>query len=462
MRTILISTLALLLAFNAAAQDRGAVMASDYVTTAYVTGLDLADPWQAGPLPGEPVFNDAVMRWHDDLVWVVNRGGADNVQVLDPAQGFATVRQFSLGLGRNLQDIAFADDGTAYVSCYDEPELLHVDPQTGTIQAVLSTANFADTDGLPETGWLLYHAGRLFVTCQRLDRDNWYAPVGDSYVLALDTATNQWLDAAPQVPGVQGIALVGANPYTSISADGDELLVGCVGYYGMQDGGIERIDPVALVSLGQEIDETALGGDLIDVVVTGTTRHVLVADATWTTHLKRYAPGGAAATLISGSGNYDLVDLAFDHDFQVFLADRRVGAAGVRVFDAVSGAELTTAPIGVGLAPSSIALPPAGPVVGVGDVTASSLTLSAPWPNPANPMTQVEFTAPAGRLVTLRLIDLRGRLVRSARVQAGADGRGRWIFDGRDRRGHDVASGVYRCVVEDGDGYAARSLTIVR
>jgi len=59
-------------------------------------------------------------------------------------------------------------------------------------------------------------------------------------------------------------------------------------------------------------------------------------------------------------------------------------------------------------------------------------------------------------------VDLRGRVVRRARVTADAVGQGVWSFDGRDQQGRAVASGVYRCVLQTPAGFAARSLTIVR
>jgi len=455
----------------AAAQEIAAVLATDYNATAHVRTLALADPWPVGG-HGEPVYHDAVGKWHGGLLYVVNRAGADNVQVLDPAQAMDTVAQYSLGLGRNLQDIGFASDGTAWVSCYDTAELLHVDPATGDILHVVSTAAFADADGLPETGWLLIHDDRVYLSCQRLDRDGWYAPVGDSYLLVLDHATRQWVDCDPALPGPQGILLSAPNPYGDIVVAGDRLLLGCVGWYGLQDGGVDVIDPTGLVSLGLEITEVELGGDLVDLDIDGDGRRcVVVADSDWRTRVKSYLPGsapgepaGPVTTLHSGTG-YDHADLACDGDFQLFVADRRVSNPGLRVFDTVSGAQLTSAPVGTGLPPALVMIPRVTDPVGVpdgpggpgdpGDPGGASppaltavLTMSAPWPNPANPATTIALRAPAGAEITLRVIDLRGRLVRTARITADPAGDARWTFDGRDHAGRAVPSGVYRCVAE--------------
>jgi len=460
MRRLSLAVLALAAAAPAGAWTFGGLITSDYTASAAMDRIALAAPWTITP-DLEPVYQDAVGVWHEDLVYVVNRAGADNLQVLDPAQDFATVRQFNLGPDRGLKHVAFAGDGTAWVSCYDAAELLHVDPATGAILHVVSTAIFADADGLPETGWLLRDGNRLLVTCERLDRHDWYAPVGDSYLLVLDLGTRTWIDCDPALGGIQGIRLAATNPYCEPFRDGDRLYVGCSGFYALRDGGVDVVDLATLASLGLEITETALGGDLVDLAAgPGDRRHVIVADASFRTTVKAYEPGGAITTLHQGV-DYDHADLAYDGEFQLFVADRRLGAAGVRVFDAESGVQLTTGPLATGLPPAAFVLPAAAPVPVV-DLPVADLALAAPWPNPANPRSQVSVSAPPGTAVALRLVDLRGRLVRRTTLVMDAAGRGRWEFPGVDDAGRPVPSGVYRVVATADGGFAARSLTVVR
>ena len=353
------------------------------------------------------------------------------------------------------------EDGTAYVSCYDAAELLHIDPVSGAILQVISTASFADADGLPETGWLQLVDDRLFLTCERLDRNNWYAPVGDSYLLVLDTDTRTWIDCDPGSAGTQGIRLAATNPYCDLLRDGNHLLVGCNGFYAMQDGGVDVVDTAQLVSLGLEITESNLGGDLVDL--TGGPdgrRHVTISNGSFVTSVKAYTAGASVELLHQGTA-YDHADVSWDGDLQLFVADRRLGAAGVRVFDAAGGFELTSGPIATGLPPALFILPVSDPV-SVIDLPAAGLSLAPPWPNPANPSVTIAFTAPADTRVELRLVDLRGRLVRRVQVASDASGAGTWVFDGYDERGRPVPSGVYRCVAQSAGGFAARSLTIAR
>ncbi|MDY0109536.1 MAG: hypothetical protein RBT60_06320 [Candidatus Krumholzibacteria bacterium] len=443
-----------------AAIDVGAVICSDYIASATVGRLALAAPWSFTP-DLQPVYKDAIGVWHEERVYIVNRAGADNVQVLDPVQDFATVCQFSLGPDRGLKHIAFVGDGTAYVSCYDTPELLHIDPVSGAILHVISTALFADADGRPETSWLVVGGQRLFVVCERLDRNNWYAPMGDSYLLALDLVTRAWIDCNPSQPGVQGILLSASNPYCEPVREGDRLLIGCAGNYTVADGGVDVVDLGSLRSLGLEVTEAQLGGDVVDLAAgAGGRRHAVVSSATFATSLKAYTPGGSVSLLHQSNG-YHHADIAYDGGFQVFVADRRTGQTGIRVFDAVSGAQLTAAPVATGLPPAFIVLPPPAPV-SAPDLVPATLALAAPYPNPANPRARIAFSAPPGSVVELRVVDLRGRLVRRAQVTAAAGGHGTWEFDGLDAAGRPVASGVLRVVATGGGGYAARSFALVR
>jgi hypothetical protein len=65
-------------------------------------------------------------------------------------------------------------------------------------------------------------------------------------------------------------------------------------------------------------------------------------------------------------------------------------------------------------------------------------------PNPFNPVTKIVYTVPKAGHLTLKVFDIRGRLVRTlmeGRVEAGADQVTVW--DGRDTGGAAVSSGVY-------------------
>ena len=71
-------------------------MTSDYSVSGQVSTGDVLAPWSVDANLAS-VHSDAIAREHGGLVYIVNRLYQDNIQVLDPSQGFATVRQFSVG-----------------------------------------------------------------------------------------------------------------------------------------------------------------------------------------------------------------------------------------------------------------------------------------------------------------------------------------------------------------------------
>lgn len=448
------------------ASATGWVLTGDYSQFGRLRSFSEASPWTAsGDLAVTP--GDAVGREHNGLLYVVGRGGASVLQVYDPGAGLALVREFSLGAGRNPQDIAFDTLGRAFVSCYDQAVLLRVDVETGVVAQTYSTAAFADADGLPETSWMLARGNRLFITCHKLDRSTWQA-AGPGAVIVFDMATGQWVDADPVSPGLQPITLTGGNPYTrleTVGIDGRERLrVGCVGNYGLLDGGIDQIDPEALASEGYIATEAQLGGDLGAFVSTGPADVYAVVTnvATFNTNLVRWQGGPDAALVRPGAG-FVFADLAWDGGCQLYLADRTPGADGLRVIDACTGLPLGSTPVALGLPPSSF-VQPADPIAAPAPLppATSGLRMAAPFPNPCNPSAQVDVTGPAGAGVQVRAFDMTGRAVASWSVRLDADGHGHVTFTGRDAAGRALPAGVYRLAASGAGGAAARSLTLLK
>ncbi len=98
---------------------------------------------------------------------------------------------------------------------------------------------------------------------------------------------------------------------------------------------------------------------------------------------------------------------------------------------------------------------------GVNENFTASLSLIRP--NPFATQTAIHYTVPTqGTAVSLRLYDIRGRLVRTLinRHQAGGAYEAAW--DGRDSRGRTVSSGVYFARILIGDWDETRKIAYVR
>lgn len=303
------------------------------------------------------IHSDAVVRCFGNAVYVVNRSGGDNIQVLDPAAGFATIRQFSVGPGSNPQDIAVLTEERAYVSRLGSTQLLEVDPSTGAVRAEISLVVFADPDGTPDMAGLVYEEPFLYVAIQRLDYGGGtYLPVPPSMLAVLDTRTNQLVDVDASSAGVQGIVLQGLNPIALHRQQSTgTLLVACAGVYGTLDGGIERVDLAGNRSLGWMVREADLGGDLIEFAdVEGSRGYVTVSNSLGLTSLLAFDRGtGAVVDTLHASSGYHLSDVAATPCGSVVVCDRNPVAPGLRVFDAESGNPVPglSQPISTGLPP---------------------------------------------------------------------------------------------------------------
>lgn len=444
-----------------AAGERAFVVTTDYTTgSASVVHCDSAHTVE---LDVASVHGDAVAVRYDGLVYVINRGGADNIQVIDPDAGYATLRQFTVGNGLNPVDIAFRSPTTAYVSRYETNELLVVDPSSGAMLRTVDLSSFADADGLCEMDRLCLVGDRLFVTIQRIDRDNWWMPAGDSYVAVIDCVADTLLDCDPGAPGVQSILLPATNPFSDLELDPvtNRLLVSCVGNWGTADGGVVKIDPWALAVDGFLLTEAAAGGDVNDVeVYSATIAYAVITNAAWCTDLVSFDPStGLTTGTVWSPGGYVINDIEISPGGELFLADQTATAPGIRMWIAATGAPIA-GPISTGLPPFDICFtePDLSPV----RMPAIAATLLPPFPNPFNPSTTVRFTLPREGRARVDVYDVAGRLVHTlidGRLPAGAH-EARW--DGVTRRGRLAGSGIYFLRLRTPWGEATRRLVLVR
>jgi len=93
------------------------------------------------------------------------------------------------------------------------------------------------------------------------------------------------------------------------------------------------------------------------------------------------------------------------------------------------------------------------------DLAAAVLQVSA-YPNPFNPLTNVRYVLPEAGAVTVRVHDLTGKVVATL-VQGGMDaGVHETVWQGRDDRGQQVASGVYLVQIRSGLHMSSQKLVL--
>ena len=450
----------------AAATEATGVEFAFITTTDYTTGsaavihLDGSYTTQTGVAA---IHSDATARWYDGLVYVINREGADNIQVLDPADGFRTLAQHSTGNGSNPKDIAFHSPQRAFVSRNDSNALLIMNPLSGQHLGTVDLSIFADGDGLCEMDHLLLAGELLFVSIQRLDRNYWWMPVGDSYVAVIDAATGELIDVDPETPGIQAIALPASNPYSDLKYDGalNRILVSCVGQWGVRDGGIAIINPFTLRSEGLLIDETAAGGDIIEFEILGATKgYMIVATPSFTTRLVPFDPStGTVGAPLQDPPDWVINDIEISPCGKLFVADQTATAPGIWIWDA--GPDTLISP-----APKSTGLPPFHICFSAGSVTDAPLPVAAAfgraYPNPFNPATRIPFSLARPGRVELSVYDSAGRRIRRLEHGILAAGGHEALWNGLDDRGRAVSSGVYFVRLRAGTAEAAQTVVLLR
>ena len=305
------------------------------------------------------IHSDAAVRTYRDKVYIINRLGQDNVLVLDQSDLKTPLTQYSTGNGSNPHDMAFVSEEKAYISRYEQTQLLIVNPVTGDLLGEVELSVFADADGLPEVSQLALYGNHLFAACQRLDRDNGWVPTDVSVIAVVDVMTDQVVDVDANTAGVQGVVMAGKNPAGAVQR-GDKWFLSAVNTFGdLTDGGIEVIDLANLRSDGVVLGEMALGGNLSSMtMVSDDEGHVVVSDASFVNVVKRFglATQSVSAGLSGLSGGFVPSLGVFGGRLYVLDQGSFVDptSAGVRVYD-VKTDELVAGPISTGLLPASIA-----------------------------------------------------------------------------------------------------------
>jgi hypothetical protein len=298
-----------------------------------------------------PAMGDAVGRAWFDTYFVVNRFNSDSVQVHDPANEFALVKQFSVGSTTdNAQDICCIAKDRCYVPHLQLAEVWVVDPTAD--DELVDTIDLSEItkDGNPNANGCLIAGDKLLVALGNLDdEDPFFSPFTPGYVAVIDTKSHKITTEETCAP----------NPYARFIEEpsGETALISCVGDFGVLDGGFCRIELDSGVCTGVVVTEKTLGGDATRAGFCQDNAFTLATicdeEFNCTTALRRmdldagtvgeplYEIEGFGLTWVASSGN------------RMFVAERHSDGtnSGVRVFDC-EGTQVTDEPIDIGLPPA--------------------------------------------------------------------------------------------------------------
>lgn len=340
-------------------QQEAFVLTTDFTSNSSFAIIDLGGDRDVTPAnPVDQVGSDAVVRVADDRVYVINRGD-DTIQVLDPNDDYATLSECSTdnndaGNASNPHDIAIVNNNKAYVTLFNETNLLIVDPSVdadceGFVLGSIDLSVFADADGRPEMDQMAIIDDRLYVSIGHLDCDNFCTPTDDLGQIAV-------IDIDDDVV-IGEIALGARNPFGAtkgLTVDGRDLLVSLTGQFGVADGGIQRVDAVNQELEPFIVTEAVLGGDVTDfVIASNRVGYAVISKSGSTNAVVQFDPDNGTFTRTILNADF-IADIELNDRDELYVSDRTTGVEGVRIFDADDGTEITTTPIDVGQPPNEI------------------------------------------------------------------------------------------------------------
>lgn len=239
--------------------------------------------------------SSAVIRVANDLVYVLHDGfsavSSDNLQILDPTDGYATLGQYSTGNGTNPHDVAVSGS-RAFITLYNptaDPDnvddsglpgdVIEMDTSTGEIVNRFSFYNYLANDGdrNANADQMVLSGDTLYVALQDLD-SNTFAANSNGFVGVIDLIENRVTGA---------IRLEGRNPVSMVlSDDGTQLAVADMATYetdlgGFNTirpyGGVEMVDVSANIPLGL-VDDEDLGGYVERIEADGGVFYAIVSE----------------------------------------------------------------------------------------------------------------------------------------------------------------------------------------
>ena len=314
------------------------------------------------------IHSDAVGKFMNGKVFIVNRRNRDSILVLNPNNAFLPEKEFSVGSGTNPYDIIQVGN-KAYVSLYERNYIpiynLDSGQEISRIDLSAYSENFSaggTLDNLPETSFMYLEGNSIYVLLQRLDRNDPTAPLppnSDSMLLEIDSRTDKIISSyiTPSRNCLSRIRKINFNsePHLAFACPNR------TGFISKIDGGIVAFNlNTKKFRVGFLLSETETGGDISDFVIKNETEgYAYSSDANFNQTILEFNPstGKRIINLVnfSLSAGY-ITGLALSNSGKLYVGDGGFSKPGVSIFDTTKSNKprLTPTPINIDLRPSDI------------------------------------------------------------------------------------------------------------
>ncbi len=313
-------------------------VASDYSSGAH-SAISLHDEPRKVSNNLVPAGSDLTAKAFGENFYRIARFNADNITKFHVTAPDKPIWQFSTqdagdSTSRNPHDLVFANANEAYVLRYGSPTAWIVNPgvsdEANFKVGELDLSAYDDGDGIPEMDQGLIVKNKLFITMQRLDRNNGFTP-GDAYVAVFDLTDQTEIDTGKGQNGLKGILLPIRNPGKIVySAATGLIYVQGIGSYAADtfNGGIATIDPDTYeVKLLVDDQSTTDGGvgKIANMVIVSASKGYLVGYAGFGDNtLYQFDPstGAIDPTPVAGQNNKNIADIERGGHDKLWLSDQ--------------------------------------------------------------------------------------------------------------------------------------------
>ncbi len=329
-------------------QNRAVIVAGDFTpgSPGVMSSLDMETAAiEQGVAPTGAVGDDPIVRRFGDELFIVNRADGNNITILD-AITLELVEQLATGAGSNPQDVTVVGN-ELYVPAYGTSGVVVIERGTGATRQIDLSA-LDNVDGLPDCVSVIKVGDDVFVACGRLDN---FVASEPGIVAVLDTANADALTT---------FELANLNPFglferMPTAAGGDLVIPTVPDFSDFATGCLERINLDGTPTSSCAVTNAEMGGFAGRVDFDGNEMYFTVA---------AFGANGAIGNVQGLDLDTDeligavtpesqvIVDFSICPGREMVVADATMAANGLRIYDD-QGAEVTSAPLAIGLKPGS-------------------------------------------------------------------------------------------------------------
>jgi hypothetical protein len=310
------------------------------------------------PLPqlnvvSPPPGSDAFLKSVNGVLYIINRFGGDNIQVVPAFPNFSTISQFSTGAGTNPQDVFTTNNVKGYVTVLasqnaaGREDLQIVNLFTGDIIKQIDLTPYTTDDGdrhaFPTR--MVQVGNELWILIQ--DLSSGFQATTNGKIAVLDLATDTITDVI-QLAGRNPTSIVYHAGLNKVFVSNTGVFVGFTHDLADAHGGIEVINPNTKQTQGIIIADDSFGGFVGTIAIASSTLAYVTVQATSVGSFNPTNNTVVSATAYATPGFY-LPEIHYDGKGHLLITERGNGAGspvGIAILDTANDTVLTTVETG--------------------------------------------------------------------------------------------------------------------